>query len=235
LADELWFTGEELAPWFEPAGARARRYSQTVPRDFSPPTAAERSAAREELDVDQDVTLINYVGRLDGEKGLSDIVDALARADEHGDWRMLVGGDGTMGPWLQAAIAERGLGDRVRLLGRLDRAAVRVLQGASDFHLYAGTVGCGVSVALLEAMASGVIPIVSDVPRLQRDLVADSGWVFPAGDADALTRALGEAISCGEAERGRRRARVLEQAAQRSTPTISELVQSLPRHRAQRL
>lgn len=232
MADELWYTGEELAPWFDRANGRAKRYAQTVPRDFVPPTAAERAAAREQLGVDRDITLVNYVGRLDGEKGLDTIVAAVANAEPTGGWQLLVAGDGSLQSWLQAATEERGIGDRVRLLGRLGREHVRMLQFASDFHLYAGTISCGVSICLLEAMAAGVIPIVSDVPRIQRELVNDAGWVFPAGDATALERALGEALRSGQEERVRRRARVLEQIRQQTSPTVPQLVRSLLRQPA---
>ncbi len=84
------------------------------------------------------------------------------------------------------------------------------LQHASDVHLYAGTISCGVSICLLEAMAAAVVPVVSDVPIVQTSLVGSSGWVFPAGDAAALASALAAATSMTPAERAARGAEAAE-------------------------
>jgi glycosyltransferase involved in cell wall biosynthesis len=227
-AHEVWFTGEELAPWFGRAGGRARRYSQSVPTGFAAPTAEERRAARARLGIDEHDTVVNYVGRLDGEKGLDTIVDALSGIhDAPVPWRVLIAGEGSLGPWLEQQVRGRGLDGRVALLGRLGRDGVRELQNASDFHLYAGTISCGVSVCLLEAMATGVVPIVSDVPRAQRDIVGDAGWVFRAGAVDELRTALSEAFAATEDRRAALRVRVQERLDAVQEPTIPELVGQL--------
>jgi glycosyltransferase involved in cell wall biosynthesis len=122
-----------------------------------------------------------------------------------------------------------GLERNVRLLGRLGRDAIRRVQHASEFHVYAGTISCGVSVCLLEAMAAGVIPIASDVPVLQRQLVEGAGWWFPAGDANALANALRQGLSLTPDERLARRAATLERVAQAPKPTIPELLAELLR------
>jgi glycosyltransferase involved in cell wall biosynthesis len=226
-ADGLWYTGYELEPWFGAAGSRARRYAQTVPADFTPPTGAERTAARRALGLGDEEIIVNSVGRLDGEKGLDALVRATSEQSRDQPWRLLVGGDGTLQAWLTAEIAHRSLEEKVVLLGRLDRSEVRRLQQASDYHVYAGTISCGVSICLLEAMASGVVPIVSDVPRAQRDLVGDSGWVFPAGDASALSSCLREALSETPTVRMARRVAVLERLQDTSAPTVPQLVEEL--------
>ena len=228
LADQLWYTGEELEPWFRRAGARSRRYAQSVPSDFAPATARERADARARLGLAGDDLVVNSVGRLDGEKGLDTVVDAVTALEDPGvPWRLLIAGDGSLGPWLERQIAERGLGDRVRLCGRLGRDDVRVLQHASDFHLYAGTISCGVSICLLEAMAAGVVPVVSDVPRVQRELVGDAGWVFAAGDREGLRRALQEALAAPPERRAELRERTLGRLSATREPSIPELVAEL--------
>ena len=74
------------------------------------------------------------------------------------------------------------------------------------------------SVSLLEAMAAGAVPVVSDIEG-NRDWVGEGegARLFPCGDAAALTRALeralGEAV-WAEAARGRNR-RVVEERADR--------------------
>ena len=102
------------------------------------------------------------------------------------------------GPPLDASYAS-GLG---RLAGQLGVAArVHMLGGVSDvpallseldiFVLPSLLPGEGFGVALLEAMSSGRACIASDVPGCRDLVVADqSGLLVPAGDPEALTRAL---------------------------------------------
>jgi glycosyltransferase involved in cell wall biosynthesis len=152
-------------------------------------------------------------------------VEAVGRT--HPDLLVVIAGDGPLEPWFRTELEERGLSHAIRLIGRLDRAGIQRLHHASDFHLYAGTIGCGMSIALLEAMAAGVLPIVSDVPREQRDLVADAGWVFAAGDARGLEDSLAAALSADAAERERRKRRCQEQLASYLRPSLRDLVADL--------
>ena len=166
-----------------------------MPSDFWPPSRGERERARAELNLKNDEIAVNMVGRLDGEKGLDTVVEALASLRLDGSGVVfLIAGDGSLSEWFRSRVAKLEISSAVRFLGRIDRAQVRRLQHASDYHLYAGTISCGVSICLLEAMASGVVPIASDVPRGERELIGDSGWTFPAGNAQALRSALNAAL-----------------------------------------
>lgn len=227
-ADEAWYTGEELQPWFRHAGGRARTYAQTIPTDFRPATRDERAAARRAFDLPEAGVVVNVVGRLDGEKGLDTIIEAIGGLKEsEPQLVVLVVGDGSLAPWLRREIERRALDGLVRVLGRLERPQIRRIQHASDLHLYAGTISCGVSMCLLEAMASGVVPIVSDVPAAQRGLVDGVGWVFPAGDADSLTSALREAVSLPSEELARASQAVVRRVHEARDPTVPELLEQL--------
>jgi glycosyltransferase involved in cell wall biosynthesis len=194
-ADAALYVGEELEPWFSRAGSLAIRYFPSVPTDFVPGTPEERRLARAEFGLADDAVVVSSIGRLEGEKGLDLVIDAVDRARSvQPRMRVVIAGTGALEGWLSDEVARRGLGDIVQLPGRLDRAAVGRLQHASDVHIYAGTISCGISICLIEAMASAVAPVVSDVPRAQRDLVGDAGWVVPAANADALSTALCEAV-----------------------------------------
>jgi glycosyltransferase involved in cell wall biosynthesis len=227
-ADELWFTGTELEPWFGRAGTRARRYAQIVPGDFRPPSPEQRRRAREALGLDPESVVVNMVGRLDGEKGLDTVVSALRSAHMPAGTRFLIAGDGSLREGFAGDVANGALGVRVELLGSLNRPAIRQLHHASDIHLYAGTFSCGISICVLEAMASGVIPVISDVPAAQRTLVGDAGWVFRAGDVSALRGALEEAGGCTPEERSALGLRARERVftGQEGTPLV-ELVDGL--------
>lgn len=91
---------------------------------------------------------------------------------------------------IDAFIAANALRDRVTLLGAVDHAHVERLLRAADF-LVQGSAFEGSGYAVIEALACGVTPVVTDIPsfrRITRDGAA--GALFPPGDADALARAL---------------------------------------------
>jgi glycosyltransferase involved in cell wall biosynthesis len=225
LADGVWFTGEELRPYAAHAGQRARVYAQIVPSDFCEPDANARSRARRALGLGADHTVVNMVTRLNEEKGLEAAVAAIeGQARRREDLRVMIAGDGTLRPWLEGRIAAQGLGEAVSLLGVLDRREVKRLHEASDFHLYTGTIGCGISIALLEAMACGVIPIVSDVPAAHTQLVDGAGWVFQAGDTGALKTALLAALETTSPERARLREVVRRRLGEYREPSLMSLV-----------
>jgi glycosyltransferase involved in cell wall biosynthesis len=227
-ADAVWYVGEEMKPLLGPAQDRAHQYKQVVPNDFHPPTPAARAAARERFGVRGEARVVNMVTRFGGEKGLPEVVAALGDVlPRHPDATVLIAGHGPEEAWLRAQLARLDLGDRVQIVGKLDRPAVRALHHASDYHLYAGTIGCGMSLALLEAMHAAVVPIVSDVPRQHRELADPAGWVFAAGDPDALATALDAALSVNGAELDRRREQALASVRAYARPSVADMVDGL--------
>jgi glycosyltransferase involved in cell wall biosynthesis len=80
---------------------------------------------------------------------------------------------------------------RVVWLGLLDRAhMLAALRAAHMVVMPSRVEGC--PMLLLEAMAMGVVPVVSDCPSAMREIVreADCGCVVPTGDARGLSRAI---------------------------------------------
>ncbi len=105
-------------------------------------------------------------------------------------------GTGGERPRLEALARELGLAGRVRFHGELEpeRLAEVLRQGT----VYVSTARSdSTSVSLLEALASGVFPVVTGIPG-NREWIAEgvNGLTFPPGDwralADALSRALAE-------------------------------------------
>jgi glycosyltransferase involved in cell wall biosynthesis len=92
-------------------------------------------------------------------------------------------------PQLRAFVAERpALAGAVHFRGRVPPLAMEPIFQSADFLLQASHrefSGC----AVLEAMACGVIPVVTDIPSFRA--MTDGGRVgvlFPAGDDEALAR-----------------------------------------------
>ena len=101
-------------------------------------------------------------------------------------WRLLIAGAGTELPHLEEFVrANPGLRERVRFLGPCDR--VPEFLNAIDVYVLP-SISEGISNSLLEAMATGVPVMASDVGG-NPEVVVDgtSGILFPVGDFRQLT------------------------------------------------
>lgn len=131
------------------------------------------------------------IGRLAEEKGFLVLLDALARARrERPDLRLTLVGDGPMRPAIEAARARLGLDDHVVLAGWRDEAGVREAL-AEATALVVPSFAEGLPVVIMEAMAAGrpvIATFVAGIPELVRP--GATGWLVPAGDADALASSL---------------------------------------------
>ncbi len=100
-------------------------------------------------------------------------------AGAHG--QLVVANDGSLRDALRQQAAALGLADRVRFVGRLDAAAQAAWYDRARWYLSLPT-SDSVSVSVLEAMAHGCVPILSDLPA-NRELVrhGDNGLIVPPG------------------------------------------------------
>jgi glycosyltransferase involved in cell wall biosynthesis len=165
------------------------------------------------------------VGRLIPIKGLDTLLAAVADVPEA---NVEIAGDGPLRVELQAEIDARGLGSRVRLLGRvapagpvMERAAIVVVP----------SLGEGFGMVALEAMERGRAVIASSVGGLPEIVVdGETGLLVPPGDPGALAAAIRTLVTDPErvvamGAAGRRRA--LEAFAQaRCTQRTSELYEA---------
>lgn len=108
-----------------------------------------REAARARLGLTRPTVV--SVGGLIERKGHHLIVEAMKQVPDAG---LLIAGDGEMRGALEAQIARLGLGDRVRLLGRVDHGALAELYTAADLMVLASSRE-GWANVLLESMACG--------------------------------------------------------------------------------
>lgn len=168
---------------------------------FRPPTPDERAAARAALGLGQDEDVVLFVGRLVAEKGVAELAAAFAElADRHPRARLVVVGDllpserdTSTGPRVLEAWESGPLRERVLLLGR--RHDIPQLLRAADVFVLP-SYREGMPVALLEAMASG-LPVVTTDVRGCREAVVDqvSGLLVPPRDAPALALAVDRLLS----------------------------------------
>ncbi len=133
---------------------------------------------------------------------LPTVIEALpAFLEAHPHWRVRLAGEGSQRKNLERRVASLGLDDRVSFLGRLSREQlVEELRRASLY--LSASLSDSTSVSLLEAMALGAYPVLSDIPA-NREWVGGlgEGLYFPPGDAPALSEALREGASLTEDQR----------------------------------
>jgi glycosyltransferase involved in cell wall biosynthesis len=112
---------------------------------------------------------------------------------------------------LEALADHLGLAGRVRFRGALDSAAVEEAMAAADIFVSL-PVTDGASLALLEAMALGAVPVLSDIPA-NRQWALPGGAVLTAVDPNSVADAIEQAarIDRGRAARCNRQI-VLERA-----------------------
>lgn len=121
-------------------------------------------------------------------RGLEDIYDPLRVIEVFAQWaqgqpalRLVVANDGVLRKQMQQQVAASHLVDRVEFVGRLDA------QTQSDYYRRAAWYmslprSDSVSVSLLEALAHGCVPIVSDLAANREWVQADqTGVILPAG------------------------------------------------------
>jgi len=149
------------------------------------------------LAIEHDDPLVIYTGRLHAAKGLTRLVAAwpavLAR---HRQARLWLVGEGPLRDVLREQIDAASLGGRVILTGAFDQ--VDGLLAAADVFVLPSHQE-GLSVSLLEAMASGLPVVATDIPG-NRQLVGDNqcGLLVPLEDdpqplAGAIVRLLDDA------------------------------------------
>ncbi len=165
-----------------------------IPNGIDPgPFQRATRLSRAEIGVPANAHLALYVGRLDLQKGLPNLLDAAERViDERPGWHLALAGDGPRRGWLVAQI-----NDRHRLKGRVhwlgSRDDVPALLKSADVLIHP-SLWEGMPNAVLEAMAASR-PVIGTAVEGTEDLVVpgQTGWLVPPRDVVALARALLEA------------------------------------------
>jgi glycosyltransferase involved in cell wall biosynthesis len=117
------------------------------------------------------------------------IIRALALLKKNGlRYEMTFVGDGSLVNELKKQVKDAGLEDSVKFLGRVDNDNLPEILGRHDVYLSA-SLWDGASLSLLEAMATGLFPVVSDIK-------ANSAWLKP--DIDGLLHKVGDAEDLAE-------------------------------------
>ena len=193
--------------------------------------------AADDLPLGTDGFVVGYVGRLVEEKGLADLIDALALCPAN--VRLVLVGSGPLRDVLERRAGERGVLQRVRFVPARPLDALPGLMNGFDvlalpsrstrrWKEQFGRV-------IIEAHACGVPVIGSDSGAIP-EVLGDAGIVVPEGDPAALARAIGKlhANPALARELGRRgRARVeAKYTWQRVAQQMADIYRKLTERRA---
>ena len=150
-----------------------------------------RTVKRKELGIDENDILMLSVGELNKNKNHEVMLRAMA---ELGDKRIkyVVAGRGALAEYLNGLATNLGIAEQVQLLGF--RTDVMELFKAADVFVHP-SFREGLSVAVMEAMASG-LPVICSRIRGNTDLIDDGkgGYLFTPADCSELRNVLEQIV-----------------------------------------
>ena len=129
---------------------------------------------------------VGVVSRLEHIKGMDLVVPAFAiAAEQNPRLRLVVAGDGSQRPLMEAQAREAGIADRVEFLGRQPQSALPAVYDRVDILLMPSR-SEGFGLTAIEGMARGCVPVVSEVGGLPEVVTPGTGLLHPSEDVAAL-------------------------------------------------
>jgi len=187
------------------------RHEREIPPCIPPCTCLEQ------------VTLM-HISNFRPVKRIRDVIRIFAKVASQMDARLILVGDGPEAPVAEETAAELDVLDRVTFVGVVDRVAP-LLEAADLFLLPSATESFGL--AALEAMASGVPVIASDVGGLPEVVEhGTSGYLAPVGDVDQMAKLAIELLSDW------RRRKAFAHAAKERAATVFDHRKIVPQYEA---
>ena len=119
------------------------------------------------------------------------IINALASLKEKGIiFEMIFAGEGSLLEALEQQVGDLGLEDNVSFVGKVPNENLPEVLGRSDIYLSA-SLWDGTSLSLLESLATGLFPIVSDI-KANSAWIKDgvNGFLHKVGDAEGLANCI---------------------------------------------
>jgi glycosyltransferase involved in cell wall biosynthesis len=160
-----------------------------------------RDTLRQELGLDSGRAVIMFAGKLIPEKAPQDLLAGFLNVISKGDGKapyLLIVGDGPLRNSLERQAGEH-IGKNVRFLGFRNQTELPPLYDLCDLFVLPSRFEPW-GLVLNEVMNAGRPVVISDKVGAGPDLVHNrkNGWVFPAGDIQALTDSILEALTCAD-------------------------------------
>lgn len=193
-------TTSHLADWMQNRGAERERirvlYTGLQSHQPAAPEAL-KSRLRAELTIPAEVPVIVFAGRICAQKRPALLAEILRAARDQGlVFHALLIGDGELRPELEALLSQHKLNACVQTLGTVAHQRWLDLLVVADVLLMPSQYE-GISIALLEALAAGVVPVVAKVGGQDEIVGPDAGFLIPHGDNElqAYLTALQQLVS----------------------------------------
>lgn len=162
-------------------GVDTKKFS---PENFS---VSIKEKMRQELNIKEDTVVLFSVGELSGRKNHKVVIEAIGRIKNE-NIKYIIAGTGPSEDTYNKMLKKLGIEDKVQLLGF--RKDIKELCSMSDIFVFP-SLQEGLPVALMEAMASGLSVVCSDI-RGNVDLIQDGqgGFCCNVNDIDVLEKAI---------------------------------------------
>ena len=150
-----------------PNGVDTKRFRPTV----------KKKELRKKFGISEDHTVLLSVGRLTPQKRPYLLMEVFSQLEKnHSDLILCVAGRGELYDEVKAFAEKHGL-NNIIFLGRVDDSDLPDLYACSDYYIMTSRYE-GFPLTLLEAMASGLPCIVSDIPNLKIVDEANAGFII---------------------------------------------------------
>lgn len=177
-------TTRHLAEWMKERGAddtRSRVMYTGVRSVHATRLAGLRAQVRAELNLSAEVPVIVFAGRICAQKRPALLAEILKNTHESGlEFKALVIGDGELRGQFEELVSQYQLTSHIQMLGSVSHQRWLDILTASDVLLMPSQYE-GISIALLEAMAAGVVPLVAQVGGQEEIVGPEAGLLIAHG------------------------------------------------------
>ncbi len=187
LYTDIVFVGNAIRDDVARFPKRYRRRTRVIPNAVEVPPPVDRAAVRAAHGIAPDAFVVLAVGALTDQKNHEVLVRALASVPEA---TLVIAGDGPLRPMLERLAADTGA--HVRVLGHVPPDEVFALYGAADLFAMPSRAE-GRSLALLDAVSSGLPVVLSDIPQ-NVEVMGDAVPYCPTEDVGCWIRCLGSLV-----------------------------------------
>lgn len=197
------------------------------PDQFRPDPAAGAALRRQLGLPDRSPTLVS-TSRLEREKGIHVLLDALMLLRTWNlDARLVVAGGGHDAAFLRERARRLGVAEAVVFLGQVEHARLPAVYAAADAFVLPSFCHEGLPLSLLEAQASGLPVVTSAVGGIPDVVQAESCRLVRRGDAHALAANLHELLADAGLQRSMGRAARRDAETRFGIDTVAEATEAV--------
>lgn len=182
-------TTRNLREWMRSRGADPERIEvcySGVSSEVVGKMGSARETIRKKLGVAENLPLLIFGGRLCAQKRPEKLAAVLQELTcQQVPFHCVIAGDGELRSKLERLFRKYGLKKSVTMLGAIPHDRWIELLSAADI-LFLPSEYEGISVALFEAMAMGVVPVMSKVGGQSELVTSDCGVLVPLGEGDVI-------------------------------------------------